>query len=303
MSALGHRLLVGDGARKSPQHALALIVAAAKAGEPRALARLAALRAAGAYIRQDWDDALRLLAQAAAAGDAGARGQLTALQPPGVPGAGWETMASRVPLREWLQPAVEERLHGKVRRVANLAPRPVCEWLIGRGDGLMERALVYDSVTRSNQVHEMRTNTMAQFGYASLDVVQLLVQARMAATCGYPMQHFESPMLLHYDVGQEIQPHFDFIDAQAGDYAQQLAELGQRMITFLLYLNGGYEGGQTTFPELGIHHRGMPGDGLYFLNAFPDLTPDRSMRHTGSPPTAGEKWVLSQFIVSKRLRP
>jgi hypothetical protein len=117
------------------------------------------------------------------------------------------------------------------------------------------------------------------------------------------MQHFEIPMVLHYDVGQEITPHFDFIDAQAADYAQQIQVLGQRMITFLMYLNDAYEGGETTFPRLGILHRGAPGDGLYFINAHPDLTPDRRMLHTGSPPTAGEKWIVTQFIVSKALRP
>jgi hypothetical protein len=149
----------------------------------------------------------------------------------------------------------------------------------------------------------MRTNTMALFDYASLDVVQFLVQARMSLSCGYPMQHFELPMVLHYDVGQQITPHFDFIDANAGDYAQQIREQGQRMITFLLYLNNEYAGGETTFPELGIVHRGTAGHGLYFINAREDLSPDRSMLHAGSPPTAGEKWIVSQFILSKRLRP
>ena len=67
--------------------------------------------------------------------------------------------------------------------------------------------------------------------------------------------------------------------------------------------NDAYEGGETTFPELGIVHRGVVGEGLYFINAHPDLSPDRRMLHTGSPPTAGEKWIVSQFIVSKALRP
>jgi prolyl 4-hydroxylase len=56
------------------------------------------------------------------------------------------------------------------------------------------------------------------------------------------------------------------------------------MITFLLYLNDEYEGGETTFPELGIVHRGTKGNGLFFINAYPDLRPDRRMLHTGSPP-------------------
>ena len=303
MTELAHRLLVGDRAPKSPKHALYLLGQAGKAGNGRALARLAALKAGGAYLQQDWRQAIAWLGQAAAAGDASARGQLECLQPAGAPPASWQSMAERVPLDYWLQPARQETLHQNVRRVASLAPEPVCAWLIGRAHGRLQPALVYDAVSHENQVHEMRTNTMALFDYATFDVVQFLVQSRMSLSCGYPMQHFEAPMVLHYSVGEQITPHFDFIDANAADYADQIREHGQRMITFLLYLNDDYAGGETTFPELDIVHRGRMGDGLYFINAHPDLAPNRQMLHTGSPPSKGEKWIVTQFIVSKRLRP
>jgi TPR repeat protein len=303
MTELAHRLLVGDRAPKSPKHALYLLHDAAKKGEARALARLAALTAGGAYLRQDWRQALQLLGAAAAAGDTQAQGQLTCLQPPDAPPAPWQDAAERVPLQYWLQTAGEEKLHENVRWVPELAPLPVCAWLIGRARGRLQPALVYDSVSHENQIHEMRTNTMALFDYSTFDVVQFLLQARMSLTCGYPMQHFETPMVLHYSVGQQITPHFDFIDANAADYAEQIRDQGQRMITFLLYLNDDYDGGETTFPELGIVHRGAAGGGLYFINAHADLTPNRRMLHTGSPPVRGEKLVVSQFIVSKRLRP
>lgn len=303
MTELAHRLLVGNGVPKLPQQALALLIAAARSGEPRAISRCAALTAGGAFVRQGWDGALQLLAQAAAAGDASAQAQLRVLQPEGAACADWATMAARVPLAAWLGPATIEALHEKVYRVPGLVPPAVCDWLIERARPGLGPALVYDSVDHSVMVHQMRTNTMAVFDYAALDVVQFLVQARMAATCGYPMQHFELPSILHYAVGEQIRPHFDFIDARAPDYEQQIALMGQRMITFLLYLNDDFEGGETTFPELGIVHRGRRGDGLFFINAHEDLKPDRRMLHTGSPPTAGEKWVVTQFIASKALRP
>jgi prolyl 4-hydroxylase len=303
MSDLGHRLLIGDRAPKLPQHALRILAEAARRDEPRALARMAALTAAGAYVKQDWAGALQLLGRAAAAGDPSAQGQLTSLRPAGTTAADWMEMATRVDLQLWLQPATQVRLHDNVRRMPGMVSPGVCKWLISRAPGLLEPALVYDSVIRAHQVHQMRTNTMACYNYANIDVVQYLLQARMAMSCGYPMQNFEMPTVLHYSVGQQITPHFDFIDAQAEDYAQQIREHGQRMITFLLYLNDDYEGGETTFPELGIVNRGSTGDGLYFVNAYPDLKPDRRMLHTGSPPTAGEKWIVTQFIVSKALRP
>src|SRR5690606_3795145 len=125
-----HRLLIGDRAPKSPKHALYFISQAAKGGDGRALARLAALTASGAYVKQDWPIALTLLAHAAAAGDESARAQLHALQPEGAEPASWSDMAARVPLQYWLSAAPEERLHDNVRRISNLAPLSVCQWLI-----------------------------------------------------------------------------------------------------------------------------------------------------------------------------
>jgi hypothetical protein len=305
MSELGHRLLIGDRAPRLVPHALSFITEAARRGEGRALARAAALTAAGAHMPQDWPKSLHLLGEAAAAGDESARGQLRSLQPVAEEDAqvDWRARASCVPLESWLRPASCEPLHPKVYRAPQLVPPPVCDWLIARAQGRLGPATVYDAVSRRDLVHEMRTNTLANFDYATLDVVQFLVQARMSQCCGYRIQHFEAPMVLHYEVGQQITPHFDFIDANAVDYEQQIREQGQRMITFLLYLNDDYGGGETTFPELGIVNRGVRGDGFFFINANEDRSPDRKMLHTGSPPTAGQKWIVTQFIRDIPLRP
>lgn len=303
MSELGHRLLVGDRAPRIPEHGVGFIAEAARGGDGRALARVAALTAAGAYLPQDWPGSMRLLGEAAAAGDQSARGQLRCLQPEPVPQTDWRALAARVRLETWLGPALIVPLHDSVHRVPAMVPLPVCAWLIGRAHGRLERATVYDAVARRDEVHEMRSNTVANFDYATLDVVQFLVQARMSRACGLHMRQFEAPMILHYDIGEQITPHYDYIDVNAPDYELQIREQGQRMITFLLYLNDAYTGGETTFPKLGLVHRGIAGEGMYFINAHPDTAPDRSMQHTGSPPTAGEKWVISQFIRNIPLRP
>jgi hypothetical protein len=306
MSELGHRLMTGDLVPRLPEQGLSLIDEAARGGEARALARMAALTAAGAYLQQDWPMAMRLLGAAAAAGDGAARGQLLSLQSSGVHAdaqTNWPSLAARVRLDDWLRPAATTALHAKVHRVPKLASQRVCAWLIDRARGRLERATVYDAVTRRDEVHQMRSNTVANFDYATLDVVQFLLEARMAMTCGVRMQQLEAPMVLHYDVGEQITPHFDFIDMNAPDYDQQIREQGQRVITFLLYLNDDYAGGETTFPTLGLVNRGTMGDGLYFINSNQDRSADRNMLHTGSPPTAGEKWIVSQFIRDIQLRP
>jgi hypothetical protein len=73
-------------------------------------------------------------------------------------------------------------------------------------------------------------------------------------------------------------------------------------VTFLVYLNEDYDGGETAFPDLGFAHRGRHGDGLYFVNTLPDLSPNLRMVHAGRPITRGEKWIVTQFVRSRPTR-
>ncbi len=105
--------------------------------------------------------------------------------------------------------------------------------------------------------------------------------------------------VLHYDVGEQISEHFDFVDPNVPDYERHIRERGQRIVTFLVYLNDEYSGGETEFPRLGVRHRGQGGEGFFFVNAFADGRPDVRTLHAGRAPSSGEKWIVSQFIKSQ----
>jgi hypothetical protein len=107
----------------------------------------------------------------------------------------------------------------------------------------------------------------------------------------------------HYDVGEQIGDHFDFVDPKVPNYADEIAKRGERVVTFLVYLNDDFGGGETDFPALGMHHKGASGEGLFFVNALASGGPDTRMRHAGRPPSSGEKWIVSQFIRDRRSLP
>jgi prolyl 4-hydroxylase len=145
----------------------------------------------------------------------------------------------------------------------------------------------------------MRSNSIVAFDLADIDCVQVALQSRMAAACGVPADHAEGPTILHYAVGEQITNHVDFVNPGVADYANVIATRGERIITFLLYLNDDYDGGETDFGRLSIRHKGRSGGGLFFTNALPNGTPDVRMVHAGMPPTRGEKWIVSQFFRSR----
>ena len=304
MAVLGGRLLVGDRGPCIPVEGARFLFEAAQRGEPHAQERAAALLAGGIYTRQSWPTALKMLGSAAANGNRSARLQLSAMTGIPDPGGDWQQLAVGFDLTTWLAKPASERVKGEasILRFSELLTDPICAWLIDQARGRLVRARVYDPIGKRETVDEMRSNTTAVFGVADVSALHFLVQARMASACGSPLTHFEAPAILHYEPGEQITPHFDFIDPRAPDYQQQIKVQGQRVFTFLLYLNDDYQGGETAFPKIGIEHRGRVREGLLFSNVDAGGNPDLRMLHAGKAPTNGEKWILSQFIRRRPVR-
>ena len=160
----------------------------------------------------------------------------------------------------------------------------------------LQRARVYDASSQQETVSETRTNRSMTFTLMMSDVATLLVQAHIGATIKTPVREMEAIMVLHYARGEEITPHYDFIHPDSRDFHQQIGQMGQRRITFIIYLNDDYSGGETTFPEQGLSNRGHTGDAIYFVNIDAEGQPDLRTLHTGSPPASGEKWIMTQFV-------
>ncbi len=291
---LGKRLLAGDRAPTLPAEGARFLHEAAMEGEPEAAARMAALTALGHYFKHSWQGALRWLMVAAERGWEPARGQLRVLAngTPDIDLSSWSTLAS----------AHDLNAEPLVRAVDAFITPAACDWLIARARSRLTRARVYDPESRGDVVRATRTNSVANFSVADVELLDVLLQTKMSRACGIPMNHMEAPAVLHYSVGEEASDHFDFVNPEIPDYAQEIARNGQRVMTFLVYLNEDYEGGETDFPKLGVSHKGRRGHGLFFVNAYSDMQPDLRMLHAGRAPRRGEKWIVSQFIRSRPTR-
>jgi hypothetical protein len=106
----------------------------------------------------------------------------------------------------------------------------------------------------------------------------------------------EAATVLHYAPGETIGYHYDFVDPEHPSYDEEIRRFGNRVVTFLIYLNDGYEGGETVFPRIELSHAGRRGEGMFFVNTLPNGEANVRTLHSGLPPTRGEKWVFSQFV-------
>jgi prolyl 4-hydroxylase len=281
--------------------------AAANEGSGAAAHLLALLAAEGLGVTQDWNMALAWLQRACELDYAPAHAQLAAL-------AGeWEMAAAirdgspggedvarlrqAIDLQAWLTvpPARSISDAPRLAVVENFLSPEACDWLIAAGRPHLDRAKVYDIDTGLLTDQGERTNSAAGFDFSRADLVLAFTRARMATIAGLSQAGFEDTSLLHYNAGEEFSPHYDFFDPRVPGHVPEL-QAGQRVATFLTYLNEDFEGGETAFPEIDRQNRGKKGDALLFWNAALDGTPDALTLHAGRPVGAGEKWLLSQWI-------
>lgn len=286
---LGMQLLSGGGEQPlDPAQGAALLTAAAEAGNARAAAVMATIEAMGVAGPQSWDRAFDWLRRARDLGSESAKAQLALL-------AG---EAGAIDIDALITPPPKRSLSDapRIRAVEGFASAAECDWLMARALGRLGPAMVIDQRTGLEASHPDRTNKAIELDVPAMDVVIQVLRARIATATNLPLPVFEPAQIMHYSVGEEFRPHYDFLTGDAAGWAAQLQRFGQRIATFLLYLNEDYEGGETDFPKVGISHRGRRGDALFFANVDPSGAPDRQTFHAGRPPTRGEKWILSQWI-------
>ena len=294
---LGVRMLTGQAAPHAPQTGAKLTYQAAEAGNGEACARAAVLNALGIGRAASWIKAHDWLREAIRARHPGAAEQLELLKAEAdfLGQTGPLDLESLIASPEAVV-AVEDP---RIWVVERFCSPHTCRWIAQRSASRLEAARTYDARAGGRAQTDMRSNTGTGYGLKDSDLVITLLRARIAHALGVPLGWFEPVNVLHYDPGQKFDRHYDFIDPDVPHFADDLRSRGQRTATALVYLNDAYEGGETDFPEIGYDFKGDVGDLLVFFNVTPDGKPDKRTLHAGTPPTSGEKWLLSQWIRDK----
>lgn len=252
----------------------------------------------------EFERSLDLLQLAAEQGSAGAARQLILLArdefvaDSALEAADWKDLRGQIALVDKLRRPAGRTVSSRplVRLIEGFCSAAECEWLIRAAEPRLGPALVYDSNSGAFGADPQRSNRSATFPLAQMDCVIELLRVRVAAAVGIPVACFEVPQVLRYLVGEEFKPHHDFLNPSSPVFTAELARNGQRVATVLIYLNSAFEGGETRFPAIGLDVSGKTGDALIFANVDPGGQPDPLSLHAGVPPTAGEKWVFSQWV-------
>jgi len=297
--------------RGAVPEAYSLLEQAIAQGDGQAAATLAEWRLTGAYIRRDLAAARELYGKAAALGQDDAEARHLALLANGAGGGGrkWREALERLAARR-KPPARRQHallaamaldaegdptslpdailLHPEppIERVPAFLSTDECRYLIDRALPALQPAVVLHPQTGEPMRDPVRRARVAGFPFVLEDPAIHAINRRIAAATGTRYEQGEPLQVLSYDPGDEYKPHSDALPPGAN----------QRIATFLVALNAGYEGGETAFPRLGLSWRGAVGEALHFRNVDAAGAPAAELWHAGTPVVRGRKFLLSKWL-------
>jgi len=253
---------------------------AGEAGIVEGTRRHLAFLAVGVGGPRDWGDSLRRLAKLARI-DPLARRQLS--------------LVRAMKLTEEGDPATTPRGEPmcdapRVVRFRRAFTEGECNYLAQAAAPLFEPAHTYDERTGQLLRNVIRTSDTAVFPWVAENPAVHALNRRLAALSGTHAAQGEPLQVLRYAPGQEYRAHIDAIPGLDP----------QRLLTVLVWLNDGYQGGETRFLEADLTVRGRRGDALLFENVDAEARPNPRAVHAGLPVTKGVKLLASRWI---RARP
>lgn len=285
------------------EQGLKLLDQAAAAGVKGARHYLSYLLASGTGIAADWGKALDIEIALAREGDAHAARQLEMLAAMAGEDFDGEFDALKDILKTPPAPDLPPRHDFSKKPLVALFPGFVtpaeADYLIERSKPHLTPSQVIDHVRGGFAQADYRTSWEMRFLPAFADLVILCINERIARAAELPRENQEVLGVLRYEPGQEYKPHCDFLAPDPTGKNPEVERAGQRVKTFLIYLNEDYEGGETEFPRLGLHVRGPKGSGALFTNVADDGSESPLALHAGLPVERGEKWITTLWIRDK----
>lgn len=165
-----------------------------------------------------------------------------------------------------------------------------CDLLIEVSRDKLEPSLV---ISESGSATEDSNRTSKGTGISLKDHDKVeKIEKKIAEVMNTPLTHGEKLQIMNYQIGDEFKTHYDYLpENQVKDETG-----GQRVSTFILYLNDVENGGATYFPKINYSVYPQKGRIVYFeyLNDKNQLNP--LTLHSSVPVLEGEKWICVKMM-------
>lgn len=180
--------------------------------------------------------------------------------------------------------------------------RRECNYVIASAGPHLHKSQVIDPITGKFVEMDYRSSSDMRFWHAYQDLVIHCINLRIVEVTDEPLSHQEMLGVLRYYPGEQYKAHGDYLTLDSQGKNLELERSGQRIKTFIIYLNEGYLGGETEFCNRNIKVKGSAGDGAFFINIDERGVVDPLSIHASLPIKQGVKWLTTMWIRSREYR-
>ncbi|RNA10195.1 prolyl 4-hydroxylase subunit alpha-2 [Brachionus plicatilis] len=158
----------------------------------------------------------------------------------------------------------------------------------------LKRAIVRSPITGQYETAEYRISKSGWLTDNEHPTLRFLTSL-LGAVTNLSMSTAEEWQIANYGIGGQYEPHFDF--ARKSDPGDAFGtEIGNRIATWLFYLDSPEVGGATVFPPIGIRVNPIRRSAAFWYNLYPSGDGDYRTRHAACPVLFGTKWVSNKWI-------
>lgn len=186
----------------------------------------------------------------------------------------------------------------RVYLIDNFLTHAESDHIIEKARSNLTRSTIVDQKSSggSANVHHARSSHGWSFPKDHSDPLLQNIENRIASLTHIPVENGERLHVIHYEVGGEYKPHYDFFNRNTPGGAAHCNEGGQRIATLIMYLHTPEDGGETIFPFAKIKVKPVKGNAVLFYNCKPDGQEDPLSLHGGEPVINGEKWIATKWL-------
>ncbi len=193
---------------------------------------------------------------------------------------------------KWVE--IIQRIHAPELVVfSNFLSPAECDALMVAARPRLSRSLTVDLKTGGEELHPDRTSQGMFFERNESALVQR-VETRIARLLKWPVRNGEGLQVLRYCKGAQYRPHYDYFDPLEPGTADIVSRGGQRVATFIMYLQEPDKGGATVFPDIALQVAPRRGQAVFF--SYPQPHAASLTLHGGEPVKAGEKWIATKWL-------
>lgn len=185
----------------------------------------------------------------------------------------------------------------EIQEIDNFLTHEECDKLILSTEGRLQASEVYAGI--SNVVDNTRQSMQAWMKDDDNDISKKIAKST-SAIANLPSENSEDLQVVSYTKGGYFKPHYDACEGSEEFCKLMNKSAGPRHLTFLIYLNDDYDGGETYFPKLNKTIKPKKGKLVIFKSTDSNGVIIRNSLHGGNPVTRGNKWICNKWYHFKK---